>query len=272
MKRKLITLLVPLLAFPLLVGGGFALFFFGDLSTSNKDQNVSIDIASNPDIGSIELRYADENGDYPEGNNEVLNTNFKNKVFMDFDSVYLIRNDNPTVKRNFTIYYTSPIAITSVFHLNVALLCEVTITDTDTRGVNIVEFDDKNGEERFYPSSKSVLDIYEPSVVLYEDWDDNFKLVSGGGENDTSATYVASIRNNFLVDSTISEDWHTTFNIDFNYKDYNAIRNGERFEGNMAPSISEFADSYKNKIISNRKAMEHSNVRIKFYLQIVGEN
>ena len=125
MKRKLITLLVPLLAFPLLVGGGFALFFFGDLSTSNKDQNVSIDIASNPDIGSIELRYADENGDYPEGNNEVLNTNFKNKVFMDFDSVYLIRNDNPTVKRNFTIYYKGPIAITSVFHLNVALLCEV---------------------------------------------------------------------------------------------------------------------------------------------------
>ena len=272
MKRKLITLLFPLLAFQLLVGGGFALFFFGDLSTSNKDQNVSIDIASNPDIGSIELRYADENGDYPEGNNEVLNTNFKNKVFMDFDSVYLIRNDNPTVKRNFTIYYKGPVAITSVFHLNVALLCEVIITDTDTRGVNIVEFDDKNGEERFYPSSKSVLDIYEPSVVLYEDWDDNFKLVSGGGANDTSATYVARIRNNFLVDSTISEDWHTTFNIDFNYKDYNAVRNGERIEGNMAPSISEFADSYKNKIISNRKAMEHSNVKITFYLQVVGEN
>ena len=141
MKRKLITLLVPLLAFPLVVGGGFALFFFGDLST-DKNQEVSIDIASNPEIGSIELRYADENGEYTK--NEIENTDFKNQVFMDFDSVYLIRNDNPTVKRNFTIYYNGPQNITSVFHLEVALLCEVTITDTDTRGVNIIEFDDEN--------------------------------------------------------------------------------------------------------------------------------
>lgn len=269
MKRKLITLLVPLLAFPLVVGGGFALFFFGDLST-DKNQEVSIDIASNPEIGSIELRYADENGEYTK--NEIENTDFKNQVFMDFDSVYLIRNDNPTVKRNFTIYYTGPKNTTSVFHLNVALLCEVTVTDTDTRGVNIVEFDDENGEERFYPSSKSVLDIYEPSVVLYEDWDDNFQLVSGGGANDTSATYVASVRNNLLVDTTISRDWHTTFNVDFNYKDYSAIRNGERIEGNMAPSISETTAAYKKKVISNREAAKNSKVNIKFYLKIVGEN
>jgi len=271
MNKRLLTIL-PLLILPLIVGGGFALFYFGDKSTSNKDQNVSIDITDNPEIGSIELRYADKDGNYPEENNEILNTDFKNQVFMDFDSVYLIRNDNPTIKRDFTIYYNSPKNITSVFHLEVALLCEVTITDTDARGVNIIEFDDENGEERFYPSSESVLDIYEPSVVLYKDWDDNFQLTSGGGENDTTATYRARVRNNILVDASVESSWHTTFNLDFNYKYYSAIRNGERIEGNMAPSMSETTDAYKKKIVSNREAMKHSNVQIKFYLKVVGEH
>ena len=271
MNKRLIAL-IPLLVTPLLVGGGFALFFFGDLSTGNKDQNVSIDIADNPEIGKIELRYANENGEFPEENNEVLKTDFKNQVFMDFDSVYLIRNDNPTAKRNFTIYYTKPKNTTSVFNLNVTLFCEITITDTDTRGVEIIEFSDENGEERFYPSSNSVLDIYEPSVVLYQDWDDNFELISGGGENDKFATYRAIVRHNLLVGTTTSREWHTTFNVDFNYKYYSAIRKGERIEGNMAPSISETNAAYKNKIISNRKAAEHSNVKITFYLQVVGEN
>ena len=271
MNKRLIAL-IPLLVVPLVVGGGFALFYFGDMITSNKDQNVSIDITDNPEIGSIELRYADKDGNYPEGNNEILNTEFKNQVFMDFDSVYLIRNDNPTTKRSFTIYYFKPQSTTSVYHLNITLFCEVTITDTDARGIEIVEFKDENEEERFYPSSKSVLDIYEPSVVLYEDWDDNFELISGGQENDTTATYRAIVRNNLLVDTTASRDWHTTFNLDFNYKDYSAIRNGERIEGNMAPSISESVDAYKNKIVSNRQAIEHSNVKITFYLKVVGEN
>ncbi len=270
--NKHLLILLPLLILPLIVGGGFALFYFGDSSTSNKNQKVSIDIANNPEIGSIELRYADENGNYLETNNEILNTDFKNQVFMDFDSIYLIRNDNPTIKRSFTIYYAKPEHTTSILNLNVTLFCDITITDTDARGIEIMEFNDENGEERFYPSSKSVLDIYEPSVVLYENWDDNFALISGGKANDTTATYRAIVRNNLLVGSSTSQNWHTTFNIDFNYKDYNAIRNGERFEGNMAPSVSEFADSYKNKIISNRKAMEHSNVKITFYLQVVGEN
>jgi len=270
MNKRLIAL-IPLLVTPLLVGGGFALFFFGDLSTGNKDQNVSIDIADNPKIGSIELRYADENGNFSEENNEILNANFKNQVFMDFDSVYLIRNDNPTAKRSFTIYYVKPKNTTSVFNLNVTLFCDITITDTDTRGIQIIEFNDENGEERFYPSSKSVLDIYEPSVVLYEDWDDNFELISGD-ENDTTLTYRARVRNNLLVDSTISREWHTTFNVDFNYKYYSAIRKGERIEGNMAPSMSETTAAYKNKIVSNREAAKHSNVKITFYLQVVGEN
>lgn len=264
MNKKIIALL-PLLVVPLCVGGGFAVFFFGDLSKENNSQNVSIDIADNPEIGNIELRYTDDDGNLQ---NELLNTSFKNQVFMDFDSVYLIRNDNPTVKRNFTIYYRKPSSTTSVFHLNISLMCEVTITDTDARGIEIIEFVDEKGEERFYPSTKSVLDIYEPSVVLYQDWDDNFQLVDGGEANDTSATYVAKIRNNLLLDTSISREWHTTFNVDFNYKYYSAIRNGERIEGNMAPSMSENSASYKNKIISNREASKNSSVKIRFYLQI----
>lgn len=267
MKKRLIAL-IPFLVLPLVVGGGFGLFYFGDQSTSNKDQSVSVDIKDSPEIGSVELRYTDENGDLQ---NEMLNTRFKNQVFMDFDSVYLIRNDNPTVKRDFTIYYIKPKNTTSVFHLQISLFCEITITDTDERGIAIIEFDDENGEERFYPSSASVLDIYEPSVVLYEDWDDNFELVSGGGASDTSATYLARVRNDLLVEASTSREWHTTFNVDFNYKDYSAIRNGERIEGNMAPSMSESSDAYKKKIVSNRKATEHSKVKISFYLKVVGE-
>ena len=115
--NKHLLILLPLLILPLIVGGGFALFYFGDSSTSNKNQKVSIDIANNPEIGSIELRYADENGNYLETNNEILNTDFKNQVFMDFDSIYLIRNDNPTIKRSFTIYYAKPEHTTSILNL-----------------------------------------------------------------------------------------------------------------------------------------------------------
>lgn len=267
--NKRFIIIIPFLIFPFIVGGGFSLFYFGDKSTSNRDQNVSVDIKDNPEIGSIELRYTDDDGN---SQNEILNTSFKNQVFMDFDSVYLIRSDNPTIKRDFTVYYLKPENTTSIFNLQISLFCEITITDTDARGIEIKEFNDENGEKRFYPTTSSVLDIYEPSVVLYEDWDDNFELISGGGVSDTSATYLARVRNNLLVETSMSGEWHTTFNIDFNYKDYSAVRNGERIEGNMAPSMSESNDAYKKKIVSNRNAAKKSNVKISFYLQITGEN
>lgn len=262
MKNKLLLMFLPVLAATLCVGGGFAVFIYSDLSKVDNSQKVSIGIVDNPEIGKIELRYTDEGGDLK---NELANSDFKNQVFMDFDSVYIIRNDNPTLERNFTISYKGPSTTTS--NLNVTLFCEVTIEDSDERGVSVVEFADENGEERFYPSSKSVLDIYEPSVVLYENWDDNFTLISGGKENDNKATYRATVRNDLLADSSTSGEWHTTFNVNFNYKFYSTVSNGERIEGSMAPSLSESSASYKKKLASNKEACDNSKVSITFYLQ-----
>lgn len=263
MKNKLLFIFLPVLAATLLVGGGFAVFVYSDLSKVDNSQKVSIGIADNPEIGKIELRYTDEDGNLK---NELSNTEFENQVFMDFDSVYIIRNDNPTSERNFTISYTGPSSTTN--DLNVTLFCEVTIEDKDERGISVIDFTDENGEERFYPSSKSVLDIYEPSVVLYENWDDNFTLISGGKENDHSATYLAKVRNDLLADTSTNGEWHTTFNVNFNYKFYSTVRNGERIEGSMAPSLSESSASYKKKLMSNKEACDNSNVSIKFYLQM----
>lgn len=270
MKNKIIIGLIPFIILPSFIFGGFALFYFGDQYVVNNNQNVQIDIENNKEIGSIELRYADENGEYTK--NEMLNTSFKNQVFMDYDSVYFIRNDNPTLKRDFIIYYDKPTNINDVANLKISLYCEIIISDTDTRGIEIKEDKDENGEIRFYPSSNSVLDIYKPSNIVYKNYNNNFELVKSEEINDTTEKYVACIRDNILADSITNNEWFTKFNINLNYKNYSVIKDGERMEGNMAPSVTEYENNYKNKIISNKNAINNSNIKIKFYLDSVRQN
>lgn len=270
MKNKIIIGLIPFILLPSFIFGGFAFFYFGDQYIVNNNQNVQIDIENNKEIGSIELRYADENGEYTK--NEMLNNSFKNQVFMDYGSVYFIRNDNPTLKRDFIIYYEKPTNINDVANLKISLYCEIIISDTDTRGIEIKEYKDENGESRFYPSSNSVLDIYKPSNIVYKNYNNNFELVNSEEINDTTEKYVACIRDNILADSITNNEWLTMFNINLNYKNYSVINNGERIEGNMAPSVAVFDNSYKNKMISNKNATNYSNIKIKFYLESVEQN
>lgn len=270
MKNKIIIGLIPFILLPSFIFGGFAFFYFGNQYVINNDQNVNIDIENSKEIGNIELRYADENGEYTK--NEMLNTSFKNQVFMDYDSVYFIRNDNPTIKRDFIIYYEKPTNIIDISNLKISLCCEMTITDTDTRGIKIKEYKDDNEEIRFYPSSNSVLDIYKPSNIVYKNYNNNFELVKSEEINDTTEKYVACIRDNILADSITNNEWFTKFNINLNYKNYSVINNGERIEGNMAPSVAVFDNSYKNKMISNKNATNNSNIKIKFYLESVEQN
>lgn len=270
MKNKIIIGLIPFILLPSFIFGGFAFFYFGNQYVINNDQNVNIDIENSKEIGNIELRYADENGEYTK--NEMLNTSFKNQVFMDYNSVYFIRNDNPTIKRDFIIYYEKPTNIIDISNLKISLCCEMTITDTDARGIKIKEYKDENEEIRFYPSSESILDIFEPSSILYKDFNNVFELVSSREIGDTTEKYVACIRENILLDSITTNEWFTMFNINLNYKNYSVINNGERIEGNMAPSVTEFDNSYKNKMVSNKNATNNSNIKIKFYLKSVEEN
>ena len=54
MKKKLVLMFLPFFILPLVVGGGFAFFYFGDDKTSNS-QDVNISITDNPELGSIKL-------------------------------------------------------------------------------------------------------------------------------------------------------------------------------------------------------------------------
>lgn len=267
MKKRLLIFIAPFLLTPLIIGSAFAVFYF-DKSSINKDQNIDVDITNNPDIGDIKLVYKDDEGNYQD---ELMNTEFKNQVFMGDDSVYFIRNDNISVKRDFTLLYTKPKTVTSIFHQNVALYCDIAIKDSDERGIKIEKFTDSLGEERFFPYSNSILDIFKPSIVLYENWDDTFELIRDGKTNDKNATYRAKVRTN-LLETTVSNNLYTTFTLELNYLNYSVINNGERIEGNMAPSLSESSASYIKKMNANKLALLNSELKISFHLDLVDKN
>lgn len=266
MKKKLVLMFLPFFILPLVVGGGFAFFYFGDDKTSSS-QDVNISITDKPELGSIKLVYESIDS---EGNKVHLDeetSSLTTQLFMDIDSIYFIRSDNLSAKRNFMLDYKSPSDnfATIPDGYSIGLISSFIIEDTDARGYKSETFNQDN-EIIHYPTSNSIIDFFEPTYVTYKEDNRNIKydLVSGD-DSSTRVVYSCLIQSNVAYSS--SQNLH--FTMEMAYKNYIFNQNGEIFEGSMSPDASTSKEEFKHRIESNNIARKNSKITVEFSLTLV---
>ena len=269
MKNKIILGLIPFIILPLFTFSGFAFFYFGNQYIINNDQNVNINIENNPSLGTVKLMYQTGTGTQ----NEAENKAFKNQLYMDFDDVYFIRNDNLTVEREFIVDYTPPsdnFASIST-NYNVGLFCDINIIDTDERGYkDNIFIESSTNEERHYPSSNSIIDYFAPSYITYKDLDKNMKFeVSDFDEKATNVTYTCLMNSDI---KNIDNEKMKSFYLENAYLNYSFTEHGEMFEGNMAPGSATVKEVYQKKLEATMNAKKNSKINIVFRLGLIKVN
>lgn len=252
MRKKILLALSFLLIPTLLIGGGFAIFVFKNVETK-ETKMVNIKIEKAQDYGEMRLVYLDE-GTYKD---ELEEISLKTHLELSYESVNLLRNDNPTKKRDFIIEYTSPLTYENG---PLALYLKLTIKDNDARGVNLIGI---AGEEIPYPKSSSLLDIITPKQVTNLD-------------NDSSSSFIETLDNvdNIIYTSKILEftpaggeivNYHS-FSIDFKYSRYAGNYNSRTYSGSFSPAYFHSEEMLKEKMKSNIEAINNSSIDISFYL------
>lgn len=276
MKNKIILGLIPFIILPLFTFSGFAFFYFGNQYVINNDQGVDIDIEDNPSLGTVKLIYKSINATGSEIYKDELyggTSALKNQLYMDFDDVYFIRNDNLTIEREFIVDYTPP---TDQFasistNYNVGLFCDINIIDTDERGYkDNVFIESSTNEERYYPSSNSIIDYFAPSYITYKDLDKNMKFeVNDIDEKSTNVTYTCLMYSDI---KSIESERYASFYLENAYLNYSFTEHGEMFEGNMAPGSATVKEVYQKKLEATMNAKKNSKINIVFRLGLIKVN
>lgn len=267
MKKKLILMFLPFFVLPAIVGGGFAIFYFGDGTTSSS-QDVNISIADNPELGAIKLVYGVTNSSGQMEYRDEESSNLKTQLFMDFDSIYFVRSDNLTAKRNFIIDYEKPsdnyASIPSGY--TIGLVCSFIIEDSDDRGYISKTYTNSQGKIIHYPSSNSIIDFFEPTYVNYRETNELIKYnLTSGDNNSKKVIYSCLIRGSMKV----ATKTFVHFTMEMAYKNYTFTQNGEIFEGNMSPDASTSKEEFKHRIESNITARNNSKISVEFSLVLV---
>lgn len=276
MKNKIIIGLIPFILLPSFIFGGFAFFYFGNQYVINNDQGVDIDIEDNPSLGTVKLIYKEINATGSETYKDELyggTSSLKNQLFMDFDNVYFIRNDNLTIEREFIVDYIPPednfASISTKY--NVGLFCDINIIDIDARGYKINKFkDSETNEERSYVSSNSIIDYFEPSYITYKDLSRNMRFeINNDDETATNVTYTCLMYSDIR---SIESERYASFYLENAYSNYSFSEDDEIFEGNMAPSSSTTKEIYQKKLEATMSAKQNSKINIIFRLGLIEAN
>ena len=254
MKRtKIAFLLIPLAVVSLVVGSAFSIFYFGP-DFANKENKVNVDITNNNDFGLFNL-VTFEDGKYVD---EIKETTYKTKLFLDFDSVYFVRSDNLTNRRTFTLSYKGN-DNTYFEDKNIGIFVNINIFDSDNRGIKMKSASSSNNA--YYPSSSSLVDIIYPSIVTFSNEYHHFSIDK---ETNTEISYTALIADNIQYSN---DEQFFNFAINFDYKEYKTTIDERTFEGNMSPSDYEEIVECDKKIEANKLALDNSVVSLTFYLK-----
>lgn len=290
-KSRIILTLLPLLVIPSLIGIGFAIYDFDQTnSTSTSGSGVDININDNSNAGTIKLVFKNLTGGYQfdsnnsvsftsvdysssyvdELNNSSLTNQVRTKLFMGFDFINLVRNDNISKMRDFIIQFDK----NSSFDYDtyqVSLYCLVTLNDEDSRGVNT--------KSSSLPSSKSLLDIVQPSSLSFKDssiTSNDFEISNYEGESEDEATlltYKAKICDDI---TSYTDGIVSSFYINFEYKTYTDTNSNSYSFQPSKYSNKTSTDSSGNSKISqaqkvlseNSDAAENAKLSIDFILQV----
>lgn len=255
MRTKRFIIFAACFAFIFLtVGSGFAFFFFGDSSVKN-DSTVTVTPESALELGSVSL--VDNGYDY--------------RLFFDTDHIFLFRNDNPTadVKMAVVCELVKKGAVPQGYSLSLA--CDITVSDSDGRGVKKEVFS-HDGVTESYMYSDSVVDYFLPTAVSFNDKEHLAFTAICEGNAEKSVTYRCVLLND--LQSLSENNLYTTeyFKIMFDYKMYHFIDGAEQNTGNIAPSAQYSSpEGFKKNMEAIENAKANSQIAVVFRLIVQKE-
>lgn len=141
--RRVVLTAVFLLVAVLIVGSGYAYFFFGSAQTEVAHPGVSISV-DNMQVGKVSF----------DGK--------KYQLFLDTDGLYLIDESNPTKEAEIEL------TLSEFEKYDVSLVCDLVISDSNKRGITSVSYDvTENGvtQKEHHDVSLSILDYFEPVSI-----------------------------------------------------------------------------------------------------------
>lgn len=143
-RRGFVLLTVFVLVAVLIVGSGFAYFFFGSGQVEVVHPGVSVRV-DNMQVGKVSF----------DGSKTY-------RLFLDTDGLYLIDESNPTKEAEIDL------VLSEFSDYKVSLVCDVVISDQDARGISALNYNvTEKGVEKteHHDVSESILDYFEPDTV-----------------------------------------------------------------------------------------------------------
>lgn len=187
-RRGFALLTVFVLMAVLIVGSGYAYFFFGSEQTEVAHPGVSVSV-DNMQVGNVSF---------------VESENYQ--LFLDTDSLYLIDESNPTKEAEIEL------SLSDFNDYTVSLVCDLVISDGDGRGLDSVSYDvTENGvtQKEHHDVSLSILDYFEPVSINGQ----TFQVME---QTDKEISYRCVIVPNV-------EDTTANIKVNFQYKTVNGV-------------------------------------------------
>lgn len=262
MSKKFISVLICFfMAAVLTIGSGVALFYFDQGKEKDDNQRIEVGVEDFVELGKIEII---EDGATTEPGGVTYEETF---LFMDLSSVYAIGADNPSKKKDFSLAYTPSGAIPDGY--TVSLVCEVSVLDTDNRGVIQDLLPGAGIGEDDFIYSASLLDYFEPVNISFPgEESEALRFVrTSGDETSHEEVYQCEIFRD--VANKTPEEIAKAFHVNFRYKEY-TINNGSQFvKGDMSPSCwTSTVEGYQKIIGKMIEARHNSEMAITFRLAL----
>lgn len=249
-KRYVLPLLCFLFVGCLLIGSGFAVFYFGDSHATNDGQQVTVKPDERVELGTVTLLDADD---------------YAYQILLDTGMVYLFRTDNPTAEAMFQVrcdFSGTDVAIPAGYR--VALACDITITDTDERGVKLAELPGGSATDLF-AYSQSAVDLFASTGVSYAAREQGNVTVLEGDASSKSVTYRCVVLEDVPRNTaaTASPFISELFSIKLGYLNYDS--NNHR--GSMAP-VNQYKTmaAYQAVMEKTRAALQNATIEVVFRL------
>lgn len=245
LKRLFLPLFCLVFVCCLLVGSGFAFFFFDGNHAENTNQVVTVSPEAHVELGTVSLV---EEGHFYQ-------------VLLDVAQVHLFRHDNSTTDASFALrcHFADHVQIPNGYR--VALACDVILADEDARGVYFAT----NGEYS-YAASRSLVDYIVPTKALSgTGGQSDFSLLEGDAST-KSMTYRCVLFEDVYT-ATSSDYTSPSFQLRFDYRDYEVIDSVGTYRGSMSPSGRyQSGAEYEQIMADTRSAQSNASIRIVFRL------
>lgn len=189
-RRGFVLLTVFVLVAVLIVGSGFAYFFFGSGQVEVVHPGVSVSV-DNMQVGKVSF---------------VGSKTYR--LFFDTDGLYLIDESNPTKEAEIEL------SLSDFNDYTVSLVCDLVISDGDERGLRSMSYDvTENGvtQKEHHDVSSSILDYFEPDTVDGR----KFEVME---QTDKAISYRCVI-----IDDVKDTDISPKLKVSFRYKTVNGV-------------------------------------------------